>query len=516
MLKRLLLVMAAVTIALSGTSAAAAPREAAFYGATAPLYYPGVGVIFTEEVADNLNEMGVRWLRLGVIREADESINYAGYDVAVNMAAARGISVLGLIGFDSLPWAPDQWETDAFRALFVAKVGEIVSHLSPRISAWEIWNEEDFSATYVSPAAYALLLRESYEAIKAIDPGATVVMGGLSAATPASRDYLRAVYQSPAFADYHPMDVVAVHPYNWTAGPYTYMSDALRFFIKAVMNDYGDEGKRLWLTEIGWNVHPDAGNSVGPGGTLPDNEALQGQYVSELFDLAATLTDYYHPELGPMVERVFLYNYADWGTEWFGLVRPDGTKRPSFYSYKAAAGGPVTKVDCSLPTGWSLLSIPSVPDNPDPAYILRHAVGAGNALAGNLYGYGGSYEAYPAELTALSPGAGYWLRLDVPAPASYWGTAASSPYSIPLSGWTLVGPPRAEPVAWADVEVTDGAVTLSVPDAAAAGWIQGQAFYYNGAGYHTLDVSGGDDTHLRPWRGYWVLAEVPGLTLLVP
>jgi len=65
--------------------------------------------------------------------------------------------------------------------------------------------------------------------------------------------------------------------------------------------------------------------------------------------------------------------------------------------------------------------------------------------------------------------------------------------------------------------VTDGVETKSVSQAESAGWVQGLIYFLDGAGYRTVAPGGGgDDTALRPWRGYWMLAELPGLSLIVP
>ena len=499
----------AVVLLVLATFAPAASREPAFYGINAPLYYPGSGILFNAQMADNLNDLGARTVRLEFIRETNGSINYASYDYVVDAAAARGISVLGLLDYSSVPWySQEAWSTDWFRAVFVSRVTQIVSHFAGRITAWEIWNEEDCTF-YVQPNAYAQLLLETYEAIKAIDPDATVVLGGLC-----FNDYLNSLYQSPAFASYHPMDAVGVHPYNWVSGPYSYMTYYLRDYIKSVMNTYGDNDKRLWLTEVGWNVCPTSATSVGPGMTEEYNEQKQALYVSQLFALTATLKD--HGQTVPLVERVLLFNYGDFGDDWFGVIRGDGSKRPSFYAFKVASGGPMQQSQEYMASGWSLFSLPLVPDDPAAEDVLSACVGAGNDLSGNLYGYTGTYQVYPTGLADLAPGAGYWLNLTNGSLVSYWGTAAGSAFEVPLSGWTLVGCPRTGSVAWAGVEVTDGATTLSVSDAAAAGWIQAQAFYYEGGSYRTLAVSGGDDAYIRPWSAYWVLANVPGLTLVIP
>ena len=65
------------------------------------------------------------------------------------------------------------------------------------------------------------------------------------------------------------------------------------------------------------------------------------------------------------------------------------------------------------------------------------------------------------------------------------------------------------------VDVNYGAQTKSFDDAVAAGWLEAVVYGYDD-GYFTVRTSGGDDAMLRPWRGYWVLANVPGVTLYVP
>jgi len=81
-----------------------------------------------------------------------------------------------------------------------------------------------------------------------------------------------------------------------------------------------------------------------------------------------------------------------------------------------------------------------------------------------------------------------------------------------LQGWNLFGHTGTDPVPWADCLISDGAQALPVADAAAGGWITQPAYYYDD-GYKPVP---GDDTELRPWRGYWLRALVDGLTLLIP
>ena len=64
--------------------------------------------------------------------------------------------------------------------------GTVAGHFAGRIAAYELWNEENAVQFWKSgpqgpqPDRYTDLLKAAYPKIKAADPGATVVAGGLS------------------------------------------------------------------------------------------------------------------------------------------------------------------------------------------------------------------------------------------------------------------------------------------------------------------------------------------------
>jgi len=54
-------------------------------------------------------------------------------------------------------------------------------------------------------------------------------------------------------------------------------------------------------------------------------------------------------------------------------------------------------------------------------------------------------------------------------------------------------------------------------EAVAADWVQTMSYYYTALGYGECRTDGtGDDDHVRPDCGYWLLAYRAGLSLLVP
>ena len=169
-----------------------------------------------------------------------------------------------------------------------------------------------------------------------------------------------------------------------------------------------------------------------------------------------------------------------------------------------------------LDTGWNLISVPRVTEDMSVDVVLDALVPP-NVLDNAVYSYDSAgYSVYPADFTEFELCRGYWVYLTEGARAVAYGDSAPANRSISLAqGWNLVGHPQDWPVPLASCSVTLGAQTKPFDDAVAAGWIEGLVYGYDG-GYFTVSTSGGSDAHLRPWRGYWVLANVSGLALYVP
>jgi hypothetical protein len=173
-----------------------------------------------------------------------------------------------------------------------------------------------------------------------------------------------------------------------------------------------------------------------------------------------------------------------------------------------------------LQPGWNLIGVPANPLAPDAATVLQDCVAAGNPLDDRLFRYWpGSYQLYPRDFTDLDRGAGYWLYLDHACACSTPARDLMRPEAVALSeGWSMIGSPQSVAVPLAACRVTDGASTLSLNDAVAAGWVNGALYYWEPPlGYRLATPAGyGNDDSLRPWRGYWIRANRPGLSLVVP
>jgi putative glycosyl hydrolase len=317
---------------------------------SAAAYFPGSGIQLTEAIANDLATLKVDMVRVELIgqNDADKTICYSAYDRIVDRLAARQIKVLGLLDYQSIAWASSSdWTTDDFRLRFVARVQEIVGHYSSRanpIRHWEIWNEEDICVQgycpRIDPEFYGHILIDAYHAIKAIDPGATVVLGGISPkGFEYSSNYLSDLYGTAALQThlgqygYHPFDAVGVHPYAEVfTSPNPGLADVLDNKVKAVMNANGDAAKKVWLTEMGWN-------------SSQVSESSQASYLTQSYQMMDTHTDPAYPGNGPYVERYFWFAYADFGTvDLWGLKTADLSRaKPSYTAYKNLGPSSVTK-----------------------------------------------------------------------------------------------------------------------------------------------------------------------------
>ncbi len=114
------------------------------------------------------------------------------------------------------------------------------------IVRWQIWNEPElgyFWDTRPFAPSYVGLLRVAHNAIKAVDPSATVVLGAL---TNHSWSDLASIYK--VHGSRRLFDEVAADPYTRSAqGVITILGN-----IRKVMNKNGDKNKPLLASEVGW------------------------------------------------------------------------------------------------------------------------------------------------------------------------------------------------------------------------------------------------------------------------
>jgi len=113
------------------------------------------------------------------------------------------------------------------------------------IRHWQFWNEPSlihFWADQPFERAYVALVRAARAKVKAVDPGARIVLAGLPNK---SWPELEKIYKLRAR---NLFDIVAIHPFT------AYVSGVLKILRanREVMARYGDRKKPLWVTELSW------------------------------------------------------------------------------------------------------------------------------------------------------------------------------------------------------------------------------------------------------------------------
>jgi hypothetical protein len=215
----------------------------------------------------------------------------------------------------------------------------------PQVLDWEIWNEPNtayFWRPMPDPSRYAELLKQSYAAVKAANPNATVALGGMSPGTGSGQvntmsaaSFLESVYQNGG-KDY--FDAVAFHPYNDGVSPDLYLEDYVNS-VHDVMTKYGDGSKSIWVTEIGWFVGAPASGV---------SQAKQADYLGRASTILYNLD---------FVDRFYWYNLKDYADPRvtvtpspasvcgpgidipvdYGMFQFDGSPRAAVDAFKQAA-----------------------------------------------------------------------------------------------------------------------------------------------------------------------------------
>jgi hypothetical protein len=214
---------------------------------------------------------------------------------------------------------------------YAAFVGALAERFGTRVSAYEIWNEEDSSGWWAggpNPTAYAQLLKAAYPAIKVADPSATVVLGGL---TGNDYEFLEGVYQAGGKGSF---DAVGVHtdtacdklsPYEFLRGANNRLvPDSFLAYreVHAVMLANGDN-KPIWMTELSWRTT----NATCPEGAWAGQTA---EGVSEEQQAIYLRQAYHCMAEDPYVQVALWFPLEDEGSVLSGLLRANGSRKPSF------------------------------------------------------------------------------------------------------------------------------------------------------------------------------------------
>ncbi|NJM08399.1 hypothetical protein HC891_22810 [Candidatus Gracilibacteria bacterium] len=263
--------------------------------------------------------------------------DWAGSDMVIQHARRQGLTVIARL--DLVPaWARPRNSTDRYLdptfysdyATYVAAFAERYAPLGVRHI--QIWNEPNLRFEWgdrnPDPGAYAALLKVVYPRVKAVAPDAIVIAGALSPGTSIDGGttrmddlhYLASLYDAAA-APY--FDMWAVHAYGAQEPPEAAPTpERVNFrrieLVRALMERFGDQAKRIIVTEAGWNDHPRWSAAVRPADRI--------RWTLAACELARSY---------PWLEALVFWQFAtpfstrSYPDNW-NFVAPDGTPRPIY------------------------------------------------------------------------------------------------------------------------------------------------------------------------------------------
>ena len=305
--------------------------------------------------------IGARWTREEISWAAwGHDVANSFYDRRLGQIADAGVGIIGMllttpkeyrspacVSYAKDTNQPEYWCAPTNMNAYARWVAKVVERYdgdgyddapgSPRVAAWEIWNEPDLDGTWLphaDAAAYAQMLRLAHDAIKAADPTATVLNGGAYTFDAVGQDgFMERVVQ---LAGWDSFDVLSIHPWLIDHAPDDpSLINAREHFdvtipgridlAKRWIAAHGG-GKPIWITEMGWST---CGGSCAPQFAKSDEE--QANYMVRSFVLAAAAG----------VEHVSYFQLEDkfggaqqpWGPA--AIVRDDLTPKPAYTTYGA-------------------------------------------------------------------------------------------------------------------------------------------------------------------------------------
>lgn len=342
------LFLAPGSILAADKTGAAAPNDRFGVASSHLSFYEPADV---DRMLDEAASSGIGWVRCAFawsdLEPARGDWRFEKPDMVVRKARERNIKVLGILAGSpgwangGNPWNYPPTDLEAW-TIYAWTVSNRYRGI---VSAWEIWNEENIDQYWKpgpDPARYVQLLGLASAGVRAADPEAKVVMGGVAGLDPQYLDDCLGL----GAAEY--VDAVAYHPYPETLEEDNYSPQESRCrdivgFLRWLVSEHTTKDLEIWITELGWTTCAESPPGV--------SEQTQASY------LLRSLINY----AGTDVDMVFSYNLRDEHLnehDCYGLLRDDYTEKPSYRHYATfndvfsstpAAPVPPASFDCAVP-----------------------------------------------------------------------------------------------------------------------------------------------------------------------
>jgi polysaccharide biosynthesis protein PslG len=275
----------------------------------------------------------------------DGGFAWAHPDMVVNHAHAQGLPVYARLGLTP-HWArpsdtPLNYLEPAHYGDFATYAAAFAERYEGKVVGIIVWNEPNLSFEWgyrpTTAVEYVNLLKETYTAVKAVNPDMLILGGALAPTLEPEGSpwglndliYLQQMYDAGA-ADY--MDALAVHTYGFRFPPTSDPApDLLNYrrveLLREVMVANGDEDTPIYITETGWNDHPRWTRAVRPTQRIAYTlEALE--YAEANWPYVQSVTLWLFRTPAP------IKSYMDY----FSLVTPEFVKKPLYEALQGYTG----------------------------------------------------------------------------------------------------------------------------------------------------------------------------------
>lgn len=335
-------------------------KDAKAFGIAAGSSLPELSPAELNVRLDGIAASGATWLRLdfswpSIQPHNEQSYDWVVYDRIVDAANQRKLKILGILDYTPT-WArvPEcAWDLRCRPAdphKFANFAAATAARYAPKgVHTWEIWNEPNigFWLPRADAAQYTALLKVTSQAIRQKDSDSHILTAGLSPAYTTSTttnpmDFLRGIYENGGKGSF---DAVAMHPYTFPYKPTSSLPNPWKEMynsspsLHSIMSSNGDGAKKIWITEFG---SPTGG--PGPIASESNPQYNLNPYVVDEGLQNAILADAIEQyKAADWAGPFFYYTYKDPGTSpvtnenFFGLVRFDGSQKPAYQTFKAAA-----------------------------------------------------------------------------------------------------------------------------------------------------------------------------------
>jgi hypothetical protein len=270
--------------------------------------------------------------------------DWGGADMVVQHARRQGLQVVARLDFVPV-WARPPRTTERYLdpeqyADYANYVAAFAERYRPYgLRHLMIWNEPNLRFEWgerdPDPGAYAALLKVVYPRVKAVVPDAIIIAGGLSpgqmldggATRMDDMQFLASLYDAEAKPYF---DMWAVHAYGGQTPPDSAPApEEINFrrieLVRSLMDSFGDNQKRIIITEGGWNDHLRWNAAVRPADRL-----------------RWTIAAYEQAQRYPWLEAACFWQFStpfatrSYPDNW-NFVAPDGTPRAIYFAVQQYA-----------------------------------------------------------------------------------------------------------------------------------------------------------------------------------